>query len=914
MIGRRVKGEGPSNASVMVIGEYPGRSEALSGRSFTGPTGREIDRFFDGNRLPHRYDIWLETWIKEWAGEDGTYTQADFDRDLPELEATLRELQPTLIVALGRHIVRYFLGDVDLEDVHAFQWYLPDDSPRRVLFTHPDQVVIHAGYNPAAGFRSPELSSAIAYDFAQLEAYVNGEITARKLFDDPYPDPKYVEIIDTATLDNVMDPVDTDTGDVASAIEFATDTEGLPHRPWSIQITDTDGSAHIIRAKRTDLIQRFAAWVNHYPSYYRFTFHAALHDLSMYRVYGIDVRRLRFDDTSIMAYNLQLEPPGLKPLCVRWNGMQMQSFDEIMGDVSTEIAQDWLLSCTGMEEFEWQARCQAEFDRLTTTPYTDAKGKVKPGRKLRVVPKLPKTDLHKALERCLRSKTPRKLWNDQVIDHHVAAEKVYGEMWEATLDHVDQGAALHYAGRDADGTGRLKPKLYERIVANNLVDVYEADLGTVLLIDRMQQIGIKPNLPHFAALGEDLDVELVDIRCRLADRLVAASAFDRDSAFAFNPNSTHQVGPLLHSTFGLPVLKETPDGDPSTNDKILEALEKAPETPLHVREILSDIRLYRETYKLRWTFVEKIPSYVNRWPFDQRIHADFRITRIPTGRLAASDPNLLAMPKYGKFAKRFREGFICGDGHLLGSWDLSQIELRVLAHISGDPVLLDAYVRGLDLHAILAQRLFGGSVAQYALKEYGEQRRCAKVINFMIPMGCTPVGLCLELKKNGTNATEDDAARWLDETMALYKNVPLFQQEKIAEARRLGYVTDLRGRRFYLGAIRSSHKATRLEAERQAGALPIQSGAQQIMKVAEAAVWEMIVKRQDAGQWVEPILQIHDDLILEFDEGLVQKINTDMVRCMTKVPAHMLRIPIETSGDAGTCWGKMHEIEKAEAA
>lgn len=903
MVGRRVQGEGPIPATVMVIGETVGKMEALSGRPFSGPGGREIDRFFNGVGLPLREEVFCTTWIREWGGEDVEVTAADYHRDEPLLCAEIQRVQPRVIVALGRHIVRWFLGDVDMEDCHAFQWYLPADSPRRALFTNPDQVVIHAGYNPAAGFRSPELSSAVAYDFAQLEAFLGGTIRARKLYDDPFPAPDYEEIANADFLDQVMD------GDQIGQFEFASDTEGHPYRPWSVQISNEPGTAWIIR--RPDLIARFAWWVNTYPSRYRFTFHSALHDLTMFRVLGIDVRDLVFDDTAIMTYNLQLEPPGLKPLCVRFNGMQMQSYDEIMGNVVNEIAQDWLLSCTGVEEMEWEARRQAEFDRLTTTPYTDKKGKVKPGRKLRTLPKLPKTDLHKALERCLRSTEPRKLWEKQTLDHKVAAEAKYGEMWEATLDQVELPKALHYAGRDADGTGRLKPILYERLVANDLLDVYEADLGTVLLIDRMAYVGIKPDLAHFAALGDDLHAEIADIHTRLALQLADAGAFDLETAFTFNPNSTYQVGDLLFKHFNLPVLKETRDGDPSTNDKILEALQKQPGLAPETRDVIISIRDYRETYKLKHTFVDKMPSYVDRWPHDGRIHATFRITRTLTGRLAASDPNLLAMPKHGKFAERFRSGFVAGEGHYLGSWDLSQIELRILAHLSQDPTLLAAYRDGLDLHARLAQRIFGGDEKDH---KKGITRLAAKAINFGLPMGMTNIGLCVELKKNGVDVNEDDAQRWLDETMALYRYVPLYQQDKIAEAKRRGFVTDLRGRRFYLGGIRSSHKATRAEAERQAGALPIQAGAQECMKLAEAAIWEIIKRRQRQGQWIEPILQIHDDMILEFDQRLVHEINADVVACMTQVPAHLISVPIETSGDYGVCWGDMHEIAHGTAA
>ncbi len=346
----------------------------------------------------------------------------------------------------------------------------------------------------------------------------------------------------------------------------------------------------------------------------------------------------------------------------------------------------------------------------------------------------------------------------------------------------------------------------------------------------------------------------------------------------------------------------------------------------YVRDLVHDIREYREIYKLKNTFVDQIPEFVHRWPFDLRIHATFRITRVVTGRLAASNPNLLALPKHGKFAKRFRQGFVADAGHVICSWDLSQIELRVLAHLSQDPVLLHAFRNGIDLHATLAERIFGVPPSQ---QDESKHRLPAKAVNFGIPMGMTNIGLCLELRKNGVDVDEEDAQRWLDDTMMLYTEVGPYQQNKIAEARRYGYVTDLRGRRRYIGGMRSFDDMVRAEAERFAFATPIQAGAQSIMKRAEAYLYtDILIPRWKRGEWVEPLIQVHDDLVIEAEGDFVQHphptkpkkfiavphdltLHRELVYAMTQVPADDLSVPIETSGSMGHTWGEMYEIREA---
>lgn len=903
-------------ARIMIIGETPGRDCARTGRPFSskGKVGRELDRFFEGQRLPARETCYVTEYVKEF-NEWGEYSASDFARDEPELDDEIRAVKPTLVITLGRNITRKFLGDVDLDEVYGISWQLPLDAQARELFESPEKVAVFANYSPGAGFRSPELSSKIAYGFTQLEAVVARRVAPRVLYDDPFPAPVYEELTDADTLDSLMLLGGT----------FATDTEGYAWAPWSVQFSTSPGHAYIIRYRNRELIARFAEWVNACPAQYHFIFHNSLHDLAVFRSLGIDTRLITFDDTMIAAYNLQLEPQGLKPLCVRHCNMAMQSYDEVLGSANDRLATDWLFGVMELEEMLYEERQQAEFRRLTTTPYVNGRGITVPGRKLKVLPTIPRTGLHKSIERCLRSKTPRALWGKQDLDIAVAGVDRFGPMWLATLDHVSLATALHYAGRDSDGTLRVAPLLMAAVAACELETVYANDLGTIPLIDRMQQIGIRPNLRHFEILSGDLASELVEIQTRIAVGL-AAVGWDGDP-WAFNANSTAQVGELLYAKFALEVLKKTPGGDPSTNDKILEALEEAhPEIPL-----IGDIREFREVYKLKHTFVDQIPSFTNRYPHDGRIHPTFRTTRVVSGRLAASDPNILAMPKHGKFAKRFRQGFTAGDGRYIFSWDLSQIELRVLAHLSQDPVLLDAFRSGKDLHAGLAQRIFGVAPKD---QDDSKHRLPAKAINFGIPMGMTFRGLTIELKKNGLNVTEDDAARWLAETMELYARVPDYQTTKCADARRLGFVTDICGRRRYIGGIRSFDEGVRQEAERFSFSTPIQAGAQEVMKQAEDYAWrEVILPAQRRGEWIEPLIQIHDDIVIEAECAGVTfvphrnekkaakgaklavlkdaRLHRGIVHAMTKTFREPFSVPIETSGTMGPTWGELHEIEAA---
>lgn len=883
----RIRGNGPVPADIAIVSDYPGPREAQLGRSLVGKTGQEVTRHLQAIGLD-RADIYDTCLIKEWR-ESGEYPASDIERDGPELARELNTLvQPSLVVTLGRASARYFLGDIDVDEVYALPW--KDPSYDRVIFPL---------YNPAAGFKNPTLQAKVSYGFGQLGAYLGGQLEPRIVGNDPFVGQEhYVEITDPADI--VIDP----------AKPIYIDSEGYPRAPWSVQYSQRAGEGFLLRAHDRPSLERFGvllrrAYGPEAPGLGgAVVFHNTLHDLAVLRAMGIEASDLAIGDTMVAAYLLQTEPQGLKPLCVRHCGMRMSSYDDILGDAGDRLARDYLVSVHDIEQADYEIEQAEALARMRATPLLDKDGhprRSKSGdiryRRVTKPPSLPKSLLHRATERVLRSKRPRALWADQVEDVQVAAYRRLGSMDEPTLDHVAPDVARTYACRDADGTCRLAPELDTRLDSLGLRDVYNLELGTYPLIDRMATVGLKPDLAHFAALSEKLEDHIV----RLREELATATG-ERE----FNANSGDQVRDYLFDTLGLPGAKRTKTGEYSTNDIVLEGLEKEYGTRYPV---ITTIREFREFYKLKNTFVDRIPDFAARWPHDGRVHSTFRTTRVVTGRLAASDPNLLAMPKHGKFAPEFRAGWIEEPGWVLASWDQSQIELRILAHLSQDPYMLavfrgekrDAHGKPIDLHAAMAERIFG---VPPHLQDESAHRLPAKAVNFGLPMGMTCFGLAAQLRKNGVQVDEDDAQRWIDEADALYAGVPVYKARMIAEARANGYIRCMSGRIRYIGGIRAWDEFVRAEAERFAFSTPIQEGAQTVMKTAEYYVWNDVVLPLNVERHqVDPLIQIHDDLLMRCREDVAQRLHPMMEWAMTQT-YQGLSVPLATDGVWGWNWAK----------
>ena len=877
---RTVHGEGRAPAQWLICGNQPGWKEMQRGHVFVGPTGEELDRLLSVVGLVRSHGF-LTNLLRELPPEkNGDHTPEQYAYGLECLKRELARVKPKLIIPLGRDAIQVFLGkDVDVAEVWGLHLLPPPEVFAALPMLRPD-VTIAPQVHPAQGFHSPEASSQTLVGFEQLRRILRGEVPARLLYDDPYPETNYREVRTVGEFEQWAD-------DINAVVEIGADTEGYHHATWSLQLSKTPGEGIVVRDSR--IVKAVRDWlVATRPT---LVFHHGLHDIGILRVMGIDIIELGipFDDTMLMAYELGVIPKGLKSLAVRECGMPMLSYQEVLGDAQDRLGREWLYPLWEKLNARIQAMRKEDFKFQIEVRK----------RRIKVLPTLPKSDLQKSVERCLGSKEPARLWNDQVIDRQVEAHTLHGDMPEASLSDVEPETAIRYAGRDPDATLRLAHVLRPRVKDMKLESVYNLDLSTYPILDRMMQVGLQPHLPSVEKLAQTLDAELA----LLLQRLRATTGSD-----TFNPNSGDQVAVYLYEDLQLePLGKLTNSGRGSTNDKVLEALEK-----MHGIELpaIADIRSYREYYKLRHTFVGAVPELWNRWPFDGRIHCQLMLMNTPSGRLAAKEPNLLAMPKHGKFAKVFRRCFVAAEGHLLLSSDESQVELRTLAHLSQDPVMC-AVFRGekrnsdgslIDLHAAMAQRIFGVAPKD---QDDSKHRLPSKAINFGLPMGMTAIGLCLELRKGGLDVDEDDAQRWIDEADALYVKVPDYKAACITEAQKNGYIRCLSGRVRYIGGIRSKDQRVRAEAERFAFSTKIQEGAQFLGKQVLSTAWdEIFVPLRKKGHWIEPLLWLHDDLLSEMEDDLVLTVAPMLKHVMTH-PAHGLSVPLQTKPEAGMNWSDL---------
>jgi DNA polymerase-1 len=610
-------------------------------------------------------------------------------------------------------------------------------------------------------------------------------------------------------------------------------------------------------------------------------FHPALHELPMCALMGLEVPDDGFTDTSLKAHLLGIQMADAKSLFMDLAGMDQDSYMEITGEASERLAREFL------------------YEMATTWPryFEPVKAKDGPRRK-KGEPKPPKPGPLHVLESTLRlvdrmlcvedaKSTLRQRWSASTARERLQDElQLIGDMPEPTLDDVPLARAIRYAGRDADGTLRIDGPLDARIDLMGLRGALNADIEAVPMLNRMQVVGMGVDVDFFHAYGDTLGAELLIEQGKL-DALVGAP---------LNVNSTVAVPAYLFDTLRLPIRKRTDSGAGSTNDKILEAMRLDPRVPAHARAAIAQIQEVREIRKIKSSFADAIPQFVRAG----RIHPRFRI--VSTGRLAASDPNLLAFPKHSKRGLRIREGFVAGVGNLLGSADLSQIEMRVFAIDCGDERMLAQFRTGHDFHTMGAAEKLGKKPADVTKDERFQQ----KAVNFGVLMGITEYGLLDQFQKAGlSNVGLDDMRRFLAEWFRQYPAAAPYIEEKHCETRRNGFVRDMWGRLRYLPDIYSTNKYVARMAERQAQATPTQSGAEGFGRRWMKKVWDRQahVRRHEGWHW-EPLLKVHDDLITEYE--MEQRVKVEAHLAAALADMQWFPIPI-TLGEqtAGQRWSDL---------
>ncbi|MFO7541794.1 MAG: DNA polymerase I [Thiobacillus sp.] len=435
--------------------------------------------------------------------------------------------------------------------------------------------------------------------------------------------------------------------------------------------------------------------------------------------------------------------------------------------------------------------------------------------------------------------------------------------------------ASEYAAEDADVTLRVRDALAPQIAASDTLEfVYrQIELPVAAILFRMERTGVLLDRKLLAVQSGELGKKMLELEQRAY----------QEAGQPFNLSSPKQIGDILFTQKGLPVVKKTPGGAPSTDEDTLEQL--ALDHPI-ARAILD----YRGMAKLKSTYSDKLPQMVN--PATGRLHTSYSQATAVTGRLSSADPNLQNIPARTAEGRRIREAFIAPPGHVLVSADYSQIELRIMAHLSDDPGLLNAFANDLDIHTATAAEVFGAALDEVT----HDQRRMAKVINFGLIYGMSAFGLAGQLNLDRTSAQA-----YIDRYFARYPGVANYMQHTRETARKQGYVETVFGRRLYLPEINAKNPQRRQGAERAAINAPMQGTAADLIKLAMIAVQGWLDQEKLGSRL---LLQVHDELILEVPKEELDRVRAELPGLMCDVAA--LKVPLRVGVGVGSNWEAAH--------
>ena len=447
---------------------------------------------------------------------------------------------------------------------------------------------------------------------------------------------------------------------------------------------------------------------------------------------------------------------------------------------------------------------------------------------------------------------------------------------QLTFNQVGLEQATPYAAEDADYTLRLHQHFWAQLQAlDGQRKLYESvEVPLVSVLSTIERNGVKVDAAMLAHHSKELETRMHSV---MLEAYVAAGQ-------EFNLASPKQLGEILYTKLGLTAPRKTPKGQPSTAEDVLEELADMG------HELPKLILVHRGLAKLKSTYTDKLPQQIN--PRTGRVHTSYHQAVASTGRLSSSDPNLQNIPIRNEEGRRIRQAFIAESGCQLLAADYSQIELRIMAHLSSDAGLLNAFAQGLDVHRATAAEVFGTPLAEVTT----EQRRAAKAINFGLIYGMSAFGLAKQL-----GVDRRDAQDYVNLYFARYPGVKQYMDDTREQARAQGYVETLFGRRLFLPDIHSKNAATRQYAERTAINAPMQGTAADIIKKAMLAVDAWL---QNSGLCTKMIMQVHDELVFEVPENEMATVREQVVALMTNAAA--LAVPLLVESGVGNNWDEAH--------
>jgi DNA polymerase-1 len=467
--------------------------------------------------------------------------------------------------------------------------------------------------------------------------------------------------------------------------------------------------------------------------------------------------------------------------------------------------------------------------------------------------------------------------SSKFLDHQcVSFETIAGKgNKQLTFDQIDLDIAGIYAAEDADVTLQLHQAMWPALEKQEGPSgvFKDIEIPLIAVLSCIEHKGVLIDAEFLRQKSHEFGLRILELEKKayeLADQ-------------PFNLASPKQLQEILFEKMGLPVLKKTPKKQPSTAEEVLVQLALDYPLPKVIME-------YRGLSKLKSTYTDKLPLAIQ--PKSGRVHTSYHQAVTATGRLSSSDPNLQNIPVRTKEGRSIREAFIAPKGYKILAADYSQIELRIMAHLSQDNGLLTAFSEGLDVHSATAAEVFG-----VALKDViSEQRRHAKAVNFGLIYGMSRFGLAKQL-----NITNDEAAHYIDTYFARYPDVSTYMESTKEKAKELGYVETLFGRRLYLPEINASNGMRRQAAERTAINAPMQGSAADIIKLAMIDIHSWI---KDENPDCSVVMQVHDELVFEVAEDKVEEYQAVIERLMAN--AVELSVPLVVDIGVGDNWEQAH--------
>ena len=872
-----VPGKGPENPALIVIGEAPGKVEARRGEPFVGPTGKVqepmLARYFGLRRNRIHFDNLKQEYVEGNPDPDHDEVIRTWGPDL--IRRLWKFPTATPVLSVGAFATRFLLDGASLESIHGIpQW--SEKAKRIILPVYHPAGLLHSGTDAR--------SSIIRWDYQSAgKAFKMGEEPPI----DPYDEPEYTEEYDADLLEAMF------LEDVL-ALDTESDRGG---GAWSFQLSAWEGHSLVFCQDRPHwnrVLQMFRNWTRR--KNHTLVVHNAPYDLPVMARLGVHCHdldaKVEIFDTMMAAYLLRYEPQSLKNGARRRLGMEMQEYMEVIGDRARKRQLSFLEDAYLIDWPEYEGRVIHENDGsarwYTPQPLN---------RRLATI-------IADGYDGADIEARYAKL--DPVHQAWIKDKFGYG-LPTAYLCDIPRADAIFYAGRDSDAALRLYPIYKEMIEEGGQADLMKMKMAMMPAGIDMRETGFTADKPHFETLEEDMGLNMDEIREGIVEDFCQSGQFLKDGEYRFNPLSQIQVN-LVMRRQGIHT-KKTKSGRMTTNKKYMEPLR----TKYPFVNKMSD---WREHQKVKDSFAIPILRLFPDGADRLRIKCDIKMTRVESGRLSASDPNLMAIPVRTSLGLRVREGFVAQDGWVLGDWDLDQIEMREMADQCQDPHLCGIFrgeirnPRGgeIDIHTDTASRCFD---IDYFKVDKMLHRYPAKRAGFGVITGIQEQGLLDQLLMAG--CVRADGSEWTKKAVGILRkewfNVftavePYLRQCKAECRDNDGVIYSKGGMPRYLPNIFSDDKFKRWEAERQTHSHKIQAAAQEGLQKAMGWLYKKIKK--EFGDKVRWILQIHDELIMECKDEANLKAELDdvMVEGLTQHGAQ-LSVPVKSKGGWGYRWSEL---------